>query len=31
MAAGDIELDEQDMRRLEDAAQVGDPLAAAEH
>jgi pyridoxine 4-dehydrogenase len=31
VAAGDIELDEQDMRRLNDATQVGDPLAAAEH
>ena len=31
MAAGDIELDEQDIRRLENAGQVGLPLAAAEH
>jgi pyridoxine 4-dehydrogenase len=31
IAAGDIELDEQDMQRLEDATQVGDPMAAAEH
>ena len=31
MAAADIELDEQDMRRLEDAVQIGDPMAAAEH
>lgn len=31
IAAGDVELDDQDMRRLEDAIQVGDPMAAAEH
>jgi aryl-alcohol dehydrogenase-like predicted oxidoreductase len=31
IAAGDIDLDEQDMQRLEDAAQLGDPMAAAEH
>jgi pyridoxine 4-dehydrogenase len=31
IAAGDIHLDEQDMRRLDDATQLGDPLAAAEH
>jgi pyridoxine 4-dehydrogenase len=31
VAAGDIELDEADMQRLEDAVQVGDPMAAAEH
>jgi pyridoxine 4-dehydrogenase len=31
LAAGDIELDEQDMQRLEGATQVGDPMAAAEH
>jgi aryl-alcohol dehydrogenase-like predicted oxidoreductase len=31
IAAGDIELDQQDMRRLEDAIEVGDPMAAAEH
>jgi pyridoxine 4-dehydrogenase len=31
MAAGDIELDEQDMQRLEDATQLGNPMAAAEH
>jgi pyridoxine 4-dehydrogenase len=31
MAAADVELDEQDMQRLEDAKQLGDPLAAAEH
>jgi aryl-alcohol dehydrogenase-like predicted oxidoreductase len=29
--AGEIELDEQDMQRLEDAIQVGNPMAAAEH
>jgi pyridoxine 4-dehydrogenase len=29
--AADVELDEQDMERLEDAAQLGDPMAAAEH
>jgi pyridoxine 4-dehydrogenase len=31
IAAGEIELDEQDMQRLEGAAQVGNPMAAAEH
>ena len=31
IAAGDIELDEQDMQRLEGATQLGDPMAAAEH
>lgn len=31
IAAGDIELDEQDMRRLGDATQLGNPMAAAEH
>jgi aryl-alcohol dehydrogenase-like predicted oxidoreductase len=31
IAAGDIELDEQDMQRLEDAIQIGSPVAAAEH
>jgi pyridoxine 4-dehydrogenase len=31
IAAGDIQLDEQDMRRLDDATPLGDPLAAAEH
>ncbi|MDQ6776692.1 MAG: oxidoreductase [Actinomycetota bacterium] len=31
IAAGDIELDEQDMRRLEGATQLGNPMAAAEH
>jgi pyridoxine 4-dehydrogenase len=31
IAAGDIQLDEHDMRRLDDATQLGDPLAAAEH
>jgi len=31
VAAGDIELDEQDLQRLERARQLGDPLAAAEH
>jgi len=31
IAAGDIDLDEQDMQRLEDATQLGDPMAAAEH
>ncbi len=31
LAAGDIELDEHDMRRLQDATQLGDPMAAAEH
>jgi aryl-alcohol dehydrogenase-like predicted oxidoreductase len=31
IAAGDIDLDEQDMQRLEDATQLGNPMAAAEH
>jgi pyridoxine 4-dehydrogenase len=31
IAAGDIELDEQDMRRLDAATQLGDPLASARH
>jgi len=31
IAAGDIELDEEDMQRLEGATRLGDPLAAAEH
>jgi aryl-alcohol dehydrogenase-like predicted oxidoreductase len=31
MAAGDIELGDEDMRRLEEATQLGDPLAAVEH
>jgi pyridoxine 4-dehydrogenase len=31
IAAGDIQLDEQDMQRLDGATQLGDPLAAAEH
>ena len=31
MAAGDIELDEQDMRMLDGASQLGNPMAAAEH
>ncbi len=31
IAAGDIELDEQDMQRLESATQLGNPMAAAEH
>jgi pyridoxine 4-dehydrogenase len=31
MAAGDIDLDERDMQRLEAAGHIGDPLAAAEH
>lgn len=31
LAAADVELDEQDLQRLEDAVQVGDPLAAADH
>jgi aryl-alcohol dehydrogenase-like predicted oxidoreductase len=30
IAAGDIELDEEDMQRLDDASQVGNPVAAAE-
>jgi aryl-alcohol dehydrogenase-like predicted oxidoreductase len=29
MAAADVELDEQDLAELENAADVGDPLAAA--
>jgi pyridoxine 4-dehydrogenase len=31
VAAGDIELDEADMRRLEDAVQLGEPVASREH
>jgi pyridoxine 4-dehydrogenase len=31
MAAGDIELDEQDMQELEGVTQLGDPMAAVEH
>ena len=31
MAAGDVELDEQDMEQLEAATPLGDPLAGAEH
>jgi pyridoxine 4-dehydrogenase len=31
IAAGDIELDEQDLQRLDGATKLGDPLAAAEH
>jgi pyridoxine 4-dehydrogenase len=31
IAAGEIELDEQDMQLLEGATQVGNPMAAAEH
>jgi pyridoxine 4-dehydrogenase len=31
IAAADVELDEHDMRQLEGATQVGDPMAAAEH
>ena len=31
IAAGDIDLDEEDLQRLGDAIQVGDPMAAAEH
>jgi len=31
MAAGDIELDAEDIERLEDADQLGLPMAAAEH
>jgi aryl-alcohol dehydrogenase-like predicted oxidoreductase len=31
MAAGEIELDAQDMARLDDAKDLGDPLAAPEH
>ena len=30
IAAGDVDLDEQDMQRLEDAIQLGNPMAAAE-
>ena len=29
MAAADVELDEQDLAELENATQLGDPLAAA--
>jgi pyridoxine 4-dehydrogenase len=29
MAAADVELSEQDLAELDNAAQVGDPLAAA--
>jgi pyridoxine 4-dehydrogenase len=31
VAASEIELDEQDMQRLDEATDLGDPLAAAEH
>ena len=31
IAAGDIDLDEQDMQELETATQLGDPMAAVEH
>ena len=31
IAAGDVDLDEHDMQRLDDATQVGNPMAAAEH
>ena len=31
IAAGEIELDEQDMQRLDAATPLGDPMAAAEH
>jgi aryl-alcohol dehydrogenase-like predicted oxidoreductase len=31
IAAGDVELDEQDMQQLDGATQLGDPMAAAEH
>ena len=31
MAAGEVGLDERDMRRLEDAIQLGDPTDAARH
>ena len=31
IAAGQLELDEQDMRNLDSASQVGNPMAAAEH
>lgn len=31
MAAGEIELDAQDIARLDEAKQLGDPLASAEH
>jgi pyridoxine 4-dehydrogenase len=30
MAAADVELDQQDLAELENAAQYGDPLAAAD-
>ena len=30
VAAGEVELDAEDMRQLEDATQLGDPMAAAE-
>jgi pyridoxine 4-dehydrogenase len=31
IAAGDVELDEQDMRALDSATPIGDPMAAVEH
>ena len=31
IAAADVELDEQDMRALEGATHLGDPMAAVEH
>jgi aryl-alcohol dehydrogenase-like predicted oxidoreductase len=31
LATGDIDLDEQDMQRLADATQLGNPMVAAEH
>ena len=31
IAAGDVDLDKHDMQRLDDATQVGNPMAAAEH
>ena len=31
MAAGDVELDEQDMQALESTTHLGDPMAAVEH
>jgi aryl-alcohol dehydrogenase-like predicted oxidoreductase len=31
MAAIDVELDEQDMAELEDAAEIGDPLTGGRH
>jgi pyridoxine 4-dehydrogenase len=31
MAAGEIELDASDMARLDEAKQLGDPMASAEH